>query len=60
MRLDEAYDVNASGQIVGVGTLSDGSKQAFVATVVPVPAAIWMFASGLGLLGWMRRVRRRT
>jgi hypothetical protein len=24
-------------------------------SVVPVPAAVWLFGSGLGLLGWMRR-----
>jgi hypothetical protein len=28
------------------------------ASVVPVPAAIWLFGSGIGLLGWMRRKRR--
>jgi hypothetical protein len=27
-------------------------------TAVPVPAAVWLFGSGLGLLGWMRH--RRT
>jgi hypothetical protein len=24
-------------------------------STVPVPAAVWLFASGLGLLGWLRR-----
>jgi hypothetical protein len=28
---------------------------ALSASVVPIPAAVWLFGSGLGLLGWMRR-----
>ncbi len=27
----------------------------FASTVVPVPAAVWLFGSALGLLGWVRR-----
>jgi hypothetical protein len=26
-----------------------------VNNVIPIPAAVWLFASGLGLLGWFRR-----
>ena len=31
--------------------VSDGD----IASVVPIPAAVYLFASGLGLLGWFRR-----
>lgn len=31
------------------------NRCAFNTSVVPVPAAAWLFVSGLGLLGWMRR-----
>ena len=56
--LDEAWDINDAGEIVGVGTLSTGGEGAFVLQVVPIPAAVWLFGSALGALGWMRR--RRT
>lgn len=62
---------NASGNIVGVegwwtqdyriefGAPDDpafgNSYQAGHFTVVPVPAAVWLFGSALGLLGWVRR-----
>jgi hypothetical protein len=26
----------------------------FLVNVVPIPAAVWLFASGLGFLGWFR------
>jgi len=35
------------------GTSTDGIQLVF--TVVPIPATAWLFGSGLGLLGWMRR-----
>jgi len=55
--LNEAYDINESGQIIGYGTLSTGEISAFLLTPVPVPAAVWLFGSALGLLGWVRRRR---
>jgi hypothetical protein len=30
----------------------------FKTSAVPVPAAVWLFASGIGVLGWIRRKRR--
>lgn len=44
-----------NGANFGAGQFS-GEWQANVAlTPVPVPAAVWLFGSALGLLGWMRR-----
>jgi hypothetical protein len=30
----------------------------FTATIIPIPPAVWLFGSALGLLGWMRRRRK--
>ncbi|MFW2403340.1 MAG: hypothetical protein ACN4GT_01155 [Gammaproteobacteria bacterium] len=36
--------------------LADGTAGHFlVRTAIPVPAAVWLFGSALGLLGWVRR-----
>lgn len=42
-----------TGVATDIGLLSD--KVAAIAFAVPVPGAVWLFGSALGLLGWMRR-----
>jgi len=36
------------------GFVALGSTAKFNLTLVPIPAAVWLFASALGLLGWVR------
>jgi probable HAF family extracellular repeat protein len=57
VRLTEAFDINGNGDIVGIGVTASGETKAFLMTAVPVPAAVWLFGSALGLLGWLRRGR---
>jgi hypothetical protein len=63
---DFAWVFNFNGGYQGFGNAVDGDKsyerKAWAVVdgnigsyAVPVPAAVWLFASGLGLLGWMRK-----
>lgn len=58
-QLFSATGINDRGQIVGMG-LYNGVSRSFVLTpaTVPVPAAVWLFASGLvGLLRFNQKAR---
>ncbi len=46
------FAAHVAGMTVGPGSAYYGGN---VPTVVPVPAAVWLLGSALGLLGWMRR-----
>ncbi len=52
-----ATGINDSGQVSGYFYSATRSFQGFIATPskVPVPSAIWLFGSGLGLLSFNRR-----
>lgn len=55
---NDGWRLPTSDGWVGRGwLLPEGSTDDWLvtATIVPVPAAVWLFGSALGLLGWMRR-----
>jgi hypothetical protein len=49
---DEAY---FASHIAGYDDALSGNTSGMFASVVPIPAAVWLFGSALGFLGWMRR-----
>ena len=50
------YTVSQSGGLLILSTSTPvGTSGANYLTFVPVPAAVWLFGSALGLLGWVRR-----
>mgnify|MGYP001828970376 FL=1 len=67
--LNIAIDAGLNGQLLQFGFLNEASfyessgvvydnvcfDEAGGCGVVPVPAAVWLFGSALGLLGWIRR-----
>jgi len=48
------YELSSFEQCVPFGCL-EADTFSGIATIVPVPAAVWLFASALGLMGWIRR-----
>jgi hypothetical protein len=51
----DLYSVDLySGAVQSVGNMGV-SIYGLAVTAVPIPAAVWLFGSGLGLLGWFRR-----
>jgi hypothetical protein len=48
----EAY---FASHIAGYGDSVSGNTSGKFASAVPVPAAVWLFGSALGMHGWMRR-----
>ena len=52
--LDSSWQNLQQIEFVMAGELITAIDNIVVSTI-PIPAAVWLFGSGLGLLGWMRR-----
>jgi len=52
---DDTFAQQATIKWLVGGAPSSSSAYGFTLQVVPVPAAVWLFGSALGLLGWARR-----
>jgi hypothetical protein len=46
---------NLRAKTTGTDDLAFIQKKLTIGAIVPVPPAIWLFGSALGLLGWVRR-----
>jgi probable HAF family extracellular repeat protein len=57
--LEVAFGINDVGQIAGVGVFN-GQNQAFLATPVPLPGAVWLLLTGLAGLGAAGRARSHS
>jgi len=51
--------INDRGEVAFWVTFTDGSNGVYVA-FIPIPPAVWLFGSALGLLGWMKRKTAHT
>jgi hypothetical protein len=56
----DLLDIHISGSQLTLGTQTGGLTLDYAFSIttapeIPLPAAVWLFGSGLGLLGWMRR-----
>lgn len=49
------FEQGPDGALIADWDLSSESGEFGFYTAVPIPAAAWLFASALGMLGWMRR-----